>query len=846
MFTPSTGLELCANTNVVSYKSNNDIKGKLMKKSRPESGTNKPFEKLLESFTLRFVSTSYETLNQDIELALKEIAGYINADRAYVFLFDETGLAMNNTHEWCAPFIEPQKDKLQAQPVDIFPWWMERLRNKQLVNIPNIADLPPEAKNEHDILEMQSIKSVLVAPIEMHNKLIGFTGFDAVKNARSWSKEALFLVKLLSEIIGKTLILADAQRELGDSETNFKRFFESITDFLIVADLSGHIIYANKELTAKSGYSLEELLRMHVLDLHLKKDRQEAEKILVDMMSKKREYCPLPLGTKEGAIIPVETRIWPGKWNGNDCIFGISKDLTPQHEALQLFERLFLQSPFPVALTAVENNRITRVNDAFLNKLGYSKDEVIGKTNSELNLFLNPDQQTIAASEILRCGHISDQRLEVRKKDGTIITGLFSGELITNQGETYFLTIMVDITDIVKLEVALRKSELELKEAQLMAKVGRWDYDHHENKLTWGESIYDILELERDRFEGTFQDFLDIVHPDDREIVNRAWMISLENKKPYAVEHRLFRKDGSTKWVNVNCKTEFDPSGRPLHSIGTVQDLTERKEYEIALINSKYQIEALNNQLKERLVEIERTNQAKSNFLSNVSHELRTPLTAIIGLSELLQKQYYGTLNDKQSEYVADVLMSSRHLLNLINEILDLTKIESGKTILEILEVPVKELIESSLLLVRENAAANKIRLQLEIPQAMTVLKVPVDKQRLIQVMVNLLSNAVKFTQPGGRVIVKAEKLQDDLRVSITDTGIGISREHQEKIFEPFYQIQTKNKSKTPGTGLGLSISREIIELHGGSIWVESDGSNGSRFSFTIPLKKVKRDGNSQ
>lgn len=242
-------------------------------------------------------------------------------------------------------------------------------------------------------------------------------------------------------------------------------------------------------------------------------------------------------------------------------------------------------------------------------------------------------------------------------------------------------------------------------------------------------------------------------------------------------------------------------------------------------------------------IEAQSANQAKSEFLSSVSHELRTPLTAVIGLAQLLQKKYYGALNEKQTEYVQDILESSNHLLSLINDILDLTKLEAGQSRLELVETQVKELMEGSMLLVKESAAKNKVSVQLKIPKQILKQKITLDKRRFKQIMVNLLSNAVKFTPAGGKVTIEAEKRQDDLMVSVADTGIGISSGDTERIFDAFYQVRAGTTGKSPGTGLGLSLTKHLVEQHHGQIWVESEGiGKGSRFSFIIPMNLTSQE----
>ena len=232
-------------------------------------------------------------------------------------------------------------------------------------------------------------------------------------------------------------------------------------------------------------------------------------------------------------------------------------------------------------------------------------------------------------------------------------------------------------------------------------------------------------------------------------------------------------------------------------------------------------------------------NQAKSDFLASMSHELRTPLTSILGLSEVLQEEYFGKLNSKQKEYLNDIHESGQHLLLLINDILDIAKIEAGKMELELGPVVVKELLENSLIMIKEKAGKHNIKLDVDLAPEIKGLKIQADERKLKQIIFNLLSNAVKFTPDGGRIQLGASCEDGKLAVAVTDTGIGISLEKQEKVFQEFYQVEAGLRDKTPGTGLGLPLSRRMVELHGGEIWCESEGEGkGSRFVFTIPLER--------
>jgi GAF domain-containing protein/anti-sigma regulatory factor (Ser/Thr protein kinase) len=233
--------------------------------------------------------------------------------------------------------------------------------------------------------------------------------------------------------------------------------------------------------------------------------------------------------------------------------------------------------------------------------------------------------------------------------------------------------------------------------------------------------------------------------------------------------------------------------------------------------------------------QLEAANRHKSEFLANVSHELRTPLNAIIGFSEVLLERLFGELNDKQNEYVDDILSSGRHLLSLINDILDLSKIEAGRMELEVTTFDLPMAFENALLLVRERASRHGIKLERVIDDRLGDFTG--DERKVKQVLVNLLSNAVKFTPEGGQVRVEARLSDGSVEISVSDNGIGIAPQDQETVFEEFRQVGSNYAQKREGTGLGLSLTKKFVEMHGGKIWVESEVGKGSRFTFTLPIK---------
>jgi signal transduction histidine kinase len=281
--------------------------------------------------------------------------------------------------------------------------------------------------------------------------------------------------------------------------------------------------------------------------------------------------------------------------------------------------------------------------------------------------------------------------------------------------------------------------------------------------------------------------------------------------------------DGEVVGVLVVWRTQVDPfSERATELLTTFAAQAAIAIRSVDLVNA----------LKARTAEVEVASRHKSEFLASMSHELRTPLNAVIGFSEVLLERMFGDLNDRQEEYLRDIWSSGKHLLELLNEILDLSKVEAGQMTLEPTEFSLQEALGHGLALVRERAARHGIRLGLEVAPEVGLVRA--DELRIKQVIVNLLSNAVKFTPDGGRVEVRARTEGSEVLVTVADTGTGVAAADRDRIFESFQQ-GGRRASTTEGTGLGLTLSKRIVELHGGRIWVESELGVGSTFGFAIP-----------
>jgi PAS domain S-box-containing protein len=323
---------------------------------------------------------------------------------------------------------------------------------------------------------------------------------------------------------------------------------------------------------------------------------------------------------------------------------------------------------------------------------------------------------------------------------------------------------------------------------------------------------------------------LRIVHRDDRSRLITERLRQLTSLEPLALQYRVAAKDGRVVWLRDHRTIVRDPPTNVLRVHGVVIDITEQKEGEIALRKVE--------ELTQANEDLERAARAKSKFLADLSHELRTPLNAILGFSEVLQDGIFGELNQSQQDSVGNVMRAGRHLLELVNAFLDISKIDAGRMDLRHEDVDLNAMLTEVRATMLPVAEQRQVDLQLTLPEAHPVILA--DQARLVQIVYNLLSNAIKFTPVGGTVRMSAHIAPETVAVAVADTGIGIAPEDQARIFEEFEQIDSPSTRRERGTGLGLALTRRLVELHGGKIGVQSVVGQGS--TFTVVLPRPSRD----
>jgi diguanylate cyclase (GGDEF)-like protein/PAS domain S-box-containing protein len=509
--------------------------------------------------------------------ALSIIGTRFGISRAYLFIDSDNGTETSNTHEWCAPGVEPQIDNLKNIPYTSIASWKRLLDRMPFFATSDIKSLETDIRA---ILEPQGIKSCIVAPLIVDGRHAGFFGFDECARNREWSIAEIETIKTITSVISSSYSRTLLARKLSASEENFRTLFDTLDDVLLITDLEGNLLYANAGAARKLGWSQDEIRTMKVLELHPEDKREEAAGILAAMLRKERTTCPLELRSKSGARIPVETRVWLGSWDGKPCIFGVSKDLSAEQEALQKFERLFNGNPAPMAVSDLETKKIVEVNESFLEKFGYERKDVVGFSSADLDLFADRAIWRTIRDEILSTGSVRSHELTLKRKDGGLIYGLLSGEIVQSQGKKYLLTVMSDITEEVTLKRALEGEHRRLANVIESSRLGTWEWNVQTGETAfnerWAEIIgYGLSELAPVSIE-TWERF---AHPDDLAESGRLLEAHFRGETPfYEIESRMRHKNGGWVWVLDRGKViEWQADGKPLRMFGSHADITETK-----------------------------------------------------------------------------------------------------------------------------------------------------------------------------------------------------------------------------------------------------------------------------
>jgi len=616
-----------------------------------------------------------------------------------------------------------------------------------------------------------------------------------------------------------------------------------------------------------------------------------------------------------------------------------------------------------------DKSTITYANEKMAEMLECTQNEIIGKSVRD---FTDENGKIIFEQNMKKRSQGIDETHEFKfiNKDGSHLWTLVNSKSLFDKDGRFMgsLSMLTDITrrkevearlketldnleervkeQITELEKAyelLKESEGSLAEAQKMAHIGNWEWEIAIDKANWSEELYCIFGRNPLESAPTYDEYLNYVHPEERDYVSNAFKKAAVDGEDYRIDHKIILANGKERAVHIQSKVIFDENNTPIRIRGTVQDITERKNSEEKIKMLADMVESSNDAIVTRTLDgiitswnkgaelmynysadeiigknitllepddhkgemrqltekvkcgekiknfeteglkkygirinvsntlspvfdssgkliaistisrdiseskkaekkllqekrkAEVANRTKSDFLANMSHELRTPLNSIIGFSDILHEQMYGELNEKQQRHVENISKSGKHLLNLINSILDISKVEAGQIKLDFKDFE----LANKLNMIRNllSPIANKKNIKIEIILDKELNTIYADEEKFTQIMYNLVDNAVKFSYENSLVIIEARRKGDMVEIMVIDHGIGIRTKDQHKLFKPFSQIDSFSSKKSQGTGLGLSLVKQIVHLHGGYIWFRSNLGEGSTFAFAIPTK---------
>lgn len=606
---------------------------------------------------------------------------------------------------------------------------------------------------------------------------------------------------------------------LQQTRNNYETFFNTIDDFLFVLDEQGIIIHANSTVYKRLGYTREELSGISVLMIHPPERRDEARRIVGEMLSGVATFCPVPIVTKSGVQIPVETRVTKGLWDGKPVIFGVTKDISRVQLSEEKFSKVFYLNPSACGLSGLDDHKYYEVNEAFYTLFGFNKEEVIGKTAIELEI-LTTEAINAVMSKADALGNVTNVVTNLKAKNGDIKHVMLSSENIYVQEKGYRFTVVHDITEIKQIEKALRDSSQKF-EAIISASpdgIGMVSLDGNIQFLS--KQLALMYGYSFDEVDGLIgKSLFGFIDPSNhKRLIDNIQKLIAGKKDQKITEYLALNKENGQFYVGVNSTLLYDSYGYPESILFVERDITDRKKAE--------------DEIQLKNLQLIKANSEKDRFFSILAHDLRGPFHGFLGLTQTMAEDLPNFTAEEVQMFAVSMKNSATNLYRLLENLLEWSLMQQGLIPFNPENMLLLPIVNRSLEVMMAQAKNKGIEIAIDLPND---LKAFADGNMLQAIFRNLVSNAVKFTPKGGKVTLSAKATIDNsVEISIMDTGIGMNKNLIGALFSLDVKTSRNGTEGESSTGLGLLICKDFIEKHGGRIWAESEVGKGATFYFTL------------
>jgi len=752
---------------------------------------------------LHVIASSPTDLQPVLDTIAKSAAQVCGADDAVIRLVERDRHQMVAHHG----HIEPQQ---QPRPINRGSVVGRAILDRQVIHVEDLLSVA--AQEFRQVMRSRGIRTVLVAPLLRENQPIGAIVIRRTE-VRPFSEKQIALLKTFAD---QAVIAIENVRLFQESQSRNRDLTESLEQQTATGEILQVIASSPTDVQPVLDVVAERAARLcEATDAII--DRVDG-----DVLRRVAHYGPIPISHELGDTRPISRLRFAGRAIMDRHAIHIHDVSTSEAQAEFPESRGFvgirtslatplLREGVPIGVIVIRRTEVRPFSEKQIALLKTFADQaVIAIENVRLfNETKEALEQQTATSEVLKVISRStfdlEPVLETLIENATRLCGAKTGGIFRPDGDIYRFAVSYGVSPEYKEFLARNPIPPPGRKSMTQRIVSERRTVHIHDVLA--DPDYQWSEAQK---IGGFRTLLGVPLLREGTLIGGMIIFKLE-VSPFTDKQ-------------IELVTTFaDQAVIAIENVRLFKELQER-----------------NQEIEDKSRQVEAASRHKSEFLANMSHELRTPLNAIIGFSEVLGEKMFGELNEKQNEYVGDIHSSGQHLLSLINDILDLSKVEAGRMELELAKFDLPLAVENAITLVRERATRHGITLDAAIDERLGDFVG--DERKIKQILLNLLSNAVKFTSEGGRIEIKAIPVDASVEISVSDTGIGITSEDQATIFEEFRQVGTADAQKHEGTGLGLTLAKKFVELHGGRIWVESEVGKGSTFTFTLPEKSLATD----